>query len=109
MIEKIDSIDSVDLSSSPDRSCTARTKANILKAKQRLDQKRVSMRRLAAGMKISKSSIHRILQEDLDYFSYTKDKHPELTDLQKKEENEICELGFEQLQQKRYSKVTILK
>ncbi|CAF3975006.1 unnamed protein product, partial [Rotaria magnacalcarata] len=59
-INKVRNTDSIELSSPPGRSRTARTKANILKAKQRLDQKRLSTRRLAAEMNISKSSIHRI-------------------------------------------------
>ncbi|CAM4811908.1 unnamed protein product [Rotaria magnacalcarata] len=64
-IKKVRNTDSIELSSPPGRSRTARTKANILKAKQRLDQKRLSTRRLAAEMNISKSSIHRILRKDL--------------------------------------------
>ena len=47
-MKKIDNIGSIDLFSPPDRSRTARTKANILKAKQHPAQKRVSTRRLAA-------------------------------------------------------------
>ena len=35
-------------------------------------------------MKISKSSIHRILREDLRCFPYKKIKQPKLTDLQKR-------------------------
>ncbi|CAF4173418.1 unnamed protein product, partial [Rotaria magnacalcarata] len=48
------------------------------------DQKRVSTRRLAAEMNISKSSIHRILRKDLGCFPYKKIKQPKLTDVQKK-------------------------
>ena len=83
-IKMINSIGSIDLSSSPGRSHTARTKANILKAKQRLDQKRLSARRLADEMKISKSSIHWILREDLHCFPYKKVKQSKLMDLQKR-------------------------
>ena len=43
-IKKINNIGSVDLSSPPGHSRTPHTKANILKAKQRLDQKRMSTR-----------------------------------------------------------------
>ncbi|CAF4250351.1 unnamed protein product, partial [Rotaria magnacalcarata] len=64
-IRKVRNTGSIELSSPPGRPRTARTKANILKAKQHLDQKRVSTRRLAAEMNISKSSIHRILRKDL--------------------------------------------
>ncbi|CAM4816947.1 unnamed protein product [Rotaria magnacalcarata] len=60
-IKKVRNTGSIGLSSPPGRPHTARTTANILKAKQRLDQKRVSTRRLSAEMNISKSSIHRIL------------------------------------------------
>ncbi|CAF2089292.1 unnamed protein product, partial [Rotaria magnacalcarata] len=83
-IKKVRNTGSIELSSPPGRPRTARTKANILKAKQRLDQKRVSTRRLAAEMNISKSSIHRILRKDLDCFPYKKIKQPKLTDVQKK-------------------------
>ena len=83
-IKKINNIGSIDLSSSSDRSHTARTKPNISKAKQHLDQKHMSIRRLVAEMKISKSSIHRILCEGLSCFPYNKVKQPKLADLQKR-------------------------
>ncbi|CAF5144228.1 unnamed protein product, partial [Rotaria magnacalcarata] len=67
-IKKVRNTGSIELSSPPGRPRTTRTKANILKAKQRLDQKRVSTRRSAAEMNISKSSIHRILRKDLGCF-----------------------------------------
>ena len=83
-IKIINNIGSINLSSPLGRLRTARTKVSILKAKQCLDQKRVSTRRLAAEMKISKSSIHRILHEDLRCFPYKKVKQLKLTDLQKR-------------------------
>ncbi|CAF5183041.1 unnamed protein product, partial [Rotaria magnacalcarata] len=83
-IKKVRNTGSIELSSPPGRPRTARTKANMLKAKQCLDQKRVSTRRLAAEMNISKSSIHRILRKDLGCFPYKKIKQPKLTDVQKK-------------------------
>ncbi|CAF2148691.1 unnamed protein product, partial [Rotaria magnacalcarata] len=83
-IKKVRNTGSIELSSPPGRPRTARTTASILKAKQRLDQKRVSTRRLAAKMNISKSSIHRILRKDLGCFPYKKIKQPKLTDVQKK-------------------------
>ncbi len=80
----INNIGSINLSSPHGRPRTARTKANISKAKRRLDQKKqVSTRRLAAEINISKSSIHRILREDLGCFSYKKIKQPRITNLQK--------------------------
>lgn len=83
-IKRINNTGSIDLSSPTGRPRTARTKANIVKAKARLNQmKRVSTRRLAAEFNISKSSAHRILREDLGCFPYKKIKQPKLTYLQK--------------------------
>ena len=63
---------------------SSKPKANILKAKWRLDHdKRVSIRRLAAEIKISKTSAYRILLEDLGCFPYKKIKRPKLANLQK--------------------------
>ena len=77
----IKSTDSIDLSHSPGH---PRTEANVSKAKWRLKQKkRVSTRRLAAEMNISRTSAQRILQKDLRLFSYKRIKQPKLTDLQK--------------------------
>ena len=62
-IKMINNTDSIELSHASGRPRIARTKANISKAKCRLDHnKRVSTRRLAAEIKIS---AHRILREDL--------------------------------------------
>ncbi len=84
-IKKIKSIGSINMSYSSGCPRTIRTKANILKVKSRLGQKRrVSTRRLAAEMKISSISAHRILRDDLDCFPYKKIKQPKLTDLQKR-------------------------
>jgi hypothetical protein len=79
------------MSYSSGRSRTIRTKANILKVKSRLGQKRrVSTRRLAAEMKISRTSAHRILRDDLDCFPYNKIKQPKLTDLQKRKRIKVA-------------------
>ncbi len=84
-IKMINNTGSISLSSSPGRPRTDRIKSNVSKVKKRLDRKkRVSTRRLGAGMKISKSSVHRILREDLGYFPYKKTKQPKLTSVQKK-------------------------
>ncbi|CAF1212118.1 unnamed protein product [Rotaria magnacalcarata] len=83
-IKKVRNTGSIELSSPPGRPRTTRTKANILKAKQRLDQKRVSTRRSAAEMNISKSSIHRILRKDLGCFPDKKIKQPKLTMFEKR-------------------------
>ncbi|CAF2979203.1 unnamed protein product [Rotaria sp. Silwood2] len=83
-IQMINRSGSISLSYSPGRPRTARTKTNISKIKCRLAQKkRVSSRRLAAEMNISRTSARRILHEDLGYFPYKKIKQPKLTDLQK--------------------------
>ena len=83
-IKMINNTGSIELSHSSGRPRIARTKANISKAKWRLDHnKRVSTRRLAAEIKISKTSAHRILREDLGCFPYKKIKQPKLTNLQK--------------------------
>jgi len=76
---------SINLSHSPGRPRTVRTKANISKVKCRLAQKkRVSTRRLTAELDISKTSAQRILREDLGCFPYKKIKQRKLTDLQKR-------------------------
>ena len=83
-IKKINNTGSIDLSPSSGRLRMARTKANISKAKWRLNHnKRVSTRRLAAEIKISKASARRILREDLGCFPYKKIKQLKLTNLQK--------------------------
>ena len=80
----INNICSIELSHPSDRPRIARTKANISKAKWRLDHnKRVSIRRLAAEIKISRTSVRRILREDLGCFPYKKVKQTKLTNLQK--------------------------
>ncbi|CAF1332937.1 unnamed protein product [Rotaria magnacalcarata] len=93
-IKKIRNTGSIELSSPPGRPRTTRTKANILEAKQHLDQKRVSTRRLVAEMNISKSSIHRILRKDLGCFPYKKIKQPKLTDVQKQRKELNLQIGF---------------
>ena len=56
-IKMINNTGSIELSRSSGHTCTARIKVNISKAKWRLDQnERVSTRRLAAEIKISKTS-----------------------------------------------------
>ncbi|CAF0755279.1 unnamed protein product [Didymodactylos carnosus] len=64
---------SINLSYSPGRPRTVRTKAYITKAKCRLNQKKhVSTRKLAAEKNISRRSAQRILREDLGCFPYKK-------------------------------------
>ena len=75
---------SIILSSPPSCSRTVRTIAAIVKVKNRLNQKkRVSTRKLAKEMNISRRSIQRILREDLGCKPYKKTKQPKLANLQK--------------------------
>ena len=75
---------SITLSSPPGCSRTVRTKAAIVKVKNRLNQKkRVSARKLAKEMNTSRRRIPRILCEDLGCKTYKKTKQPKLTNLQK--------------------------
>jgi transposase len=74
----------IELRYSSGRSRTSRTKKNIQKVKNRLNRKKkVSVRILAQEMSISKDSVHRILQEDLNCRAYKKRIEPLLTDAQK--------------------------
>ena len=83
-IKMINIAGSITLSSPPGCSRTVRTRAAIVKVKKRLNQKkRVSIRKLAKEMNISRRSIQRILREDLGCKPYKKTKQPKLTNLQK--------------------------
>ena len=76
---------SINLSLPPGRTRTIRTKASIAKVKRRVKGKRPSStRKLAAQLKISRTSVQRMLKEDLHYFPYKKITEPKLTELQKK-------------------------
>lgn len=76
---------SINLSLPPGRTRTIRTKASIAKVKRRVNGKRPSStRKLAAQLKISRTSVQRMLKEDLHYFPYKKTTEPRLTELQKK-------------------------
>ena len=69
-IKMTKSTDSINLTHSPGRPRTVRTEANISKAKWRLKQKkRVSTRRLAAEMKISRTSVQCTLRKDLCFLT----------------------------------------
>jgi len=83
-IQMINNTGSIKLLSPPSRPRTVRTKANLSKIKYRFGRKkRVSTRRLAAEMNISRRSAQRILREDLGCLPYKKIQQPKLTDLQK--------------------------
>ena len=72
-IKMLDGTGVIKLGKPPGRPRITRTKANILNVKQRLNRKKkVSTRKLGKELNISNSSVHRILQDDLGYFSYKK-------------------------------------
>jgi len=83
-IKMINTTGSIMLLSPPGCPRTIRTRSAIVKVKNRLNQKkRVSTRKLANDMNISRRSIQRILREDLGCKPYKKIKQPKLTNLQK--------------------------
>lgn len=72
---------SIDLSYSPGRPRTARTTGNIQKVKTRLKRKkRVSSRKLAKEIGISRRTVQRILRSDLGCRPYKKIVEPMLTE-----------------------------
>ena len=77
---------SIDLAYSSGRLRIVRTPGTIKKVKARADGKgRVSVRKLARELHISRTSIHRILKEDLKYCAYKKIVQPFLIDAYKAE------------------------
>ncbi|CAF1438490.1 unnamed protein product [Rotaria sp. Silwood1] len=76
----IDETDSINLRSSPGRPHTARTKSTINKAKKKLQQKKVSNRRLALELDVSRTSAQRILRNDLGCRPYKYLVEPALTE-----------------------------
>ena len=72
---------SIELSTSPGRSRTIRTKESIKKVKHRLNRKKkVTSRKLAVELNISRTSVRRILKNDLLLRPYKKIVEPLLTD-----------------------------
>lgn len=66
------------------RKRTVRTAVNIKKIRERIRRNRQrSLRKLAADMKISKSSVHNIIHKDLGMKAYKKRKIHDLTEKQK--------------------------
>ncbi|CAF1305115.1 unnamed protein product [Rotaria magnacalcarata] len=83
-IKIINTTGSITLSSPPGCPRKAHTNAANVKVKSRLNQKkRLSTRKLAKDMKISRTTVQRILREDLGCNPYKKTKQPKLTNLQK--------------------------
>ena len=84
---------SIELSTSPGRSRTIRTKESIKKVKHRLNRKKnVTSRKLAVELNISRTSVRRILKSDLLLRPYKKIVEPLLTD-KHREKKKIFELG----------------
>ena len=74
----------IQLSTSSGRPRTIRTKQSIQKVKQRLTRKKkISTRKLALELDISRTSVRRILKDDLHLRSYKKVVEPLLTNEQK--------------------------
>lgn len=74
----------INLRSPPGCPKLVRSKALIQKVKQRLSRKKlVSARNLAKTMQVSRSTIRRIIKDDLGYKAYVKRVAPKLTDRQK--------------------------
>ncbi|CAF3476932.1 unnamed protein product [Rotaria socialis] len=72
---------SIKLSTSPGRARTIRTEEPIKKVKNHLNRKeKVTSRKLAAVLNISRTSVHRRLKDDLLLQSYKKIVEPLLTD-----------------------------
>ena len=94
---------SIELSTSPGRSRTIRTKAkaSIKKVKHRLNQKKkVASRKLAVELNISRTSVRRILKNDLLLRPYKKIVEPLLTD-EHKEKRKNFRTAYEHVFEKR--------
>ena len=75
---------SVDLHKPPGRTRTIRTKAAIQKVRVRADRrKKVSSRKLSRELAISRTSVQRILRDDLGLRAYKVQVEPLLSDEQK--------------------------
>ena len=83
-LKQIRAIGTIDTSKPPGPSCTIRTKATIEKVRRRFSKgKKISERILARELKTSKTSIRRLLREDLSYRPYKIIKQRALTNEQK--------------------------
>lgn len=82
----IDDTGSINLSSPTGRPRIIHTPSTIQKVKNRLSGKgRISTRKISRELKISRTSVQRILQDDLRYFPYKRIVQPLLTDAHKAE------------------------
>jgi len=85
----IDETGSINLRYSPGRPRTARTKGVINKAKKKLQKGKVSSRKLALDLKVSRTSARRILRDDLGCRPYKYLVEPALTE-EHKEKRKVC-------------------
>ena len=76
----------ISLRSPPDPKRTKRTKRLVPKVKQHIvrSKKQKSARQLAKSLNVSRSTVRRVIKEDLGYKYYVKRVAPKLTDSQKK-------------------------
>jgi AraC-like DNA-binding protein len=87
----IDETSSIKLTSSPSPSRTIRTEDAIKKVKRKLQQNKVSSRKLALELGMSRTSAQRILQDDLGSRPYKYLIEPALTEEHKKKKKN-CQL-----------------
>ena len=93
---------SIELSTSPGRSRTIRTKESIKKVKHRLNpKKKVTSRKLAVELNISRTSVRRILKNDLLLPPYTKIVEPLLTDEHEEKRKQNFRTGYGHVFEKR--------
>ena len=86
----IDETGSINLSVSSGRPRTARTQAAINKTKRKLQQKKVSTRKLALELDISRRSAQRILRDDLGCRPYKQLTEPALTEEHKEKRRKFA-------------------
>ena len=71
---------SINLSKSPGRSRTIRTKETIKKIKKQVSRRKVSARKLSRELGISQTTVRRVLNDDLQLHAYKVQTEPLLTD-----------------------------
>ncbi|CAF4976574.1 unnamed protein product [Rotaria sp. Silwood1] len=86
----IDETGSINLRYSPGRPRTARTKGAINKAKKKLQKGKVSSRKLALDLEISRTSARRILRDDLGCRPYKYLVEPALTEEHKEKRKKFA-------------------
>lgn len=87
----IDETGSINISNPPGCPRIIRTPGNVQKVKDRMNGKhKVSARKLSRELKISRTTIQRILKKDLKLFPYKKVVEPRLTDAHKAERKKFA-------------------